>query len=233
MIDFHSHVLPQIDDGSRGIDETIRMLEESARQGVSVMAATPHFYADRDSFERFFTRREKAIDQVRAVWRPSFPRLLCGAEVRYYAGMGRTSGLDRLCLEGTRLLLLEMPFSTWSKRMIQEVAFLPRETGLIVVLAHIERYPEMRNAEIWEQLRNGGVQMQSNAEFFLHWPERRRALRLLKNEEIQFLGSDCHNIDSRPPRLGEAAAVIRRKLGEHAETWLEENARRILGETAG
>jgi protein-tyrosine phosphatase len=57
MIDFHTHILPGIDDGSKNIEMTMEMLEEEARQGVTEICATPHFYAHRMSFDSFLEKR--------------------------------------------------------------------------------------------------------------------------------------------------------------------------------
>ena len=58
VIDFHSHVLPGIDDGSRNIETSIEMLRLSRNAGVDRMIATPHFYADEDRIEHFLEKRE-------------------------------------------------------------------------------------------------------------------------------------------------------------------------------
>ena len=60
IIDFHTHILPGIDDGSRDIDTSCRMLEMAAEQGVELIVATPHFYASRDRIEHFLEKREHA-----------------------------------------------------------------------------------------------------------------------------------------------------------------------------
>ena len=56
--------------------------------------------------------------------------------------------------------------------------------------------------------------VQANASFFLHGSTRALALKLLRQDKIHLLGSDCHNLTTRPPLLGEAIGVIRQKLGE-------------------
>lgn len=58
MIDFHSHVLPGIDDGSDCVEESLEMLHTAKNQGVSTMLATPHFYASR-CFSGSFSRKEE------------------------------------------------------------------------------------------------------------------------------------------------------------------------------
>ena len=60
FIDFHTHILPGIDDGSASVEESIELLKAEAAQGITKVVATPHFYANYDSPERFLERRAKA-----------------------------------------------------------------------------------------------------------------------------------------------------------------------------
>lgn len=65
MIDFHSHVLPGIDDGSDCVEESLEMLHTAKNQGVSTMLATPHFYAQDVSVDHFLEKRKKAYDTLK------------------------------------------------------------------------------------------------------------------------------------------------------------------------
>ena len=65
MLDFHSHFLPGIDDGSDSISLSLTMLNAWCDQGINTVCATPHFYASRNNPERFLRRRNDAYEQVR------------------------------------------------------------------------------------------------------------------------------------------------------------------------
>lgn len=227
MVDFHSHVLPGIDDGSQSVEESVQLLKTSARQRVTYIAATPHFYATRTTPEQFLLRREAAAEQLRAVWQPRFPHMALGAEVYYFEGVSRMEQLDLLKLEDTDLLLLEMPFSTWTGRMVSEILEIQKRADTTVVLAHIERYLSFQKSDVWHMLRDNGVLMQCNASFFLNWKTKRKALRMLRRGEIDFLGSDCHNMDTRPPRLREAVEVIDKSLGSQGRQILARQWNRL------
>ena len=135
MIDWHSHILPKLDDGSKNLDEALELLRILSEQGVNTVIATPHFYANDESLERFLERREESYKSLCEALPENSPKLLLGAEVCYYPGISRLDGLEKLCIEGTRLLLLEMPFEHWTEHTIREVrelaaqvdAYLPRE----------------------------------------------------------------------------------------------------------
>ena len=214
MIDIHSHILPGMDDGSSSLEESLSMARESARQGVRLLAATPHFYATQEDPNSFLRRREKSLAWLESAWQDSFPTLLVGAEVRYFDGISRVEKIAHLTLDHTRILLLEMPFTSWSGRMVDEVLELQRSRGLQVLLAHVERYLKDQNGQVWETFRQNGVWMQCNANFFLRWQTKRKAQALFKKGEIQMLGSDTHNMTTRPPNLALAREALVKSLGQ-------------------
>lgn len=214
MIDFHMHVLPRMDDGSRDVAMSVAMLERSAACGVDTVAATSHFYAEDNDIPRFLARRQSACNRLMEAvgGRDDLPQLLLGAEVLYFSGMSAVDTLDALCLEGTDLLLLEMPFVLWTDRVLREVDAIQR-SGLQVVAAHIERYMDIQPRRTMEVFLDLGTFIQCNGSFFLNRRTVRQALRMFRQGQIQFLGSDAHNITARPPNLGEAVQIIERKLG--------------------
>lgn len=228
MIDFHSHILPQIDDGSSGVKESLEMLEELSLQGVDTVVATSHFYATQRSPQEFLARRERAFEQLKARLPENAPRILLGAEVLYFPGMSRMDELSTLCIEGTNILLLEMPFRPWSEHMIREVHDLARSGRYTLMMAHIERYYDDQPVSVWDDLLGEGVLMQSNADCFLPFFAGRKALRLLREDRIHLLGTDCHNMTSRPPQMDEALRVIRRRLGEEKLAQIDELGRELL-----
>lgn len=213
VIDWHSHILPGMDDGSRDTKESISLIDMQASQGISAVIATPHFYANDESVESFLNRRERAYGHLKAELSGNAPEIRLGAEVRYYQGISRLAELKDLRIEGSRLLLLEMPMSTWTEYMIRELVELSGKSSIRIVLAHVERYLKLQKHAVWERLAERGVLMQANASFFTSLPSRRRAMALLRDGNIQFIGSDCHNTTSRPPKIGKALEVIEKKFG--------------------
>ena len=213
MIDFHSHVLPGIDDGSGSVEESREMLEALAAQGVDLVALTSHYYASRHTPEQFLERRQAAFERLRPALTEETPQLRLGAEVLFFRGITRMEALPRLRLEGTRVLLLEMPFTAWSDGEVREVVDLCHDPEFVVLLAHIERYLKLQKAGVWDRLLSEGAMMQCNASFLLPVLQQRRAVSMLREGRIHVLGTDCHNMSSRPPRMNEAAAVLEKRLG--------------------
>jgi protein-tyrosine phosphatase len=214
MIDWHSHILPAMDDGSRSTEESIQMLKALWEQGIDRVIATPHFLANRESVADFLQRREKAYDRLCQASPENLPQVICGAEVAYYPGIGRLEGFEQLTIGNSKLLLLEMPVAKWTEYTVRELGELSGTSGLTIVLAHIERYLGLQNRDVIDRLCENGLLMQVNASFFNTLGTRHKAFKLLQVGNIHFIGSDCHNMETRPPRIGCAYGWIEKKFGK-------------------
>ncbi len=228
MIDFHSHILPGIDDGSQSVSESLALLQALSDQGVETVVATPHFYANHESVERFLSRRAAAAAALKAALPEDAPEILCGAEVKYYSGISRMTGLKDLCIEGSNLLLLEMSMSRWTEYTVKEVIELAGSGDLTLVMAHMERYMKFQDDQVIRRLYESGLRMQFNASFFVEFSTKRKAISMLRNGQIHLLGSDCHNLSSRPPQMGKACDWIRKKLGQEFLAQLNAYERTLL-----
>lgn len=218
LIDWHSHILPEMDDGSRSLSESLAMLGALREQGVMHVVATPHFYADNESVERFLERRAESFRLLEGALTPDLPQVLLGAEVRYYPGIRRLEQLERLTIGSTGLLLLEMPLERWSEYQLNELRKLSACAGTFrVVLAHIDRYlPFLRRGVVESLCDECGILLQSNAGVLDRFGERMRVLRLIRSGRVQFIGSDCHNMTERPPRMTQAFDRMEKALGHDA-----------------
>ncbi len=236
LLDIHSHYLPGIDDGSKNLEITSAMLRESYAQGVRYITATPHFYPWRDSPEDFLARRNGAVLQVKDIYEPErMPRLLIGSETAFFTGISVSRGIAELCIYGTDVLILEMPTVQWSAAIINEVYKLQENTQLTIVLAHIERYIEYQKKRDIDDILKHGILLQASADWYYcdsekpTFAEKRRlkgAFDMLGSGKISFLGSDCHNMTTRPPNMGKAAEAISAELGE---SFLYDFTKRGLG----
>ena len=233
MIDIHSHVLPGIDDGSKSLEMSLQMLEESKHQGVDLMFFTPHFYADSMDPGKFIEKRAKAALTVRNAMANDpdrYPYFLLGAEVHYFRGIGRSEEISCLCMGKSRYMLLEPPFRTWTNAFLEDVRLLRDEQDLKVIIAHVERYFDQDKNLVEELLAEPGIYIQSNGEAFLDFWGRRRPLKLLEEGKIHFLGSDCHNMGHRSPNLARAREVIEKKMGKEVLYQIHANGMELVEE---
>lgn len=234
MIDVHTHVLPGIDDGARNTEMALSMLRESAKQGIKQVIATPHFYAESDTPERFIRRRDAALAKLReaTAGENGFPDIISGAEISYFEGIGDCYEVRKLRIEGSKTVLLEMPMIPWNARMKREVWNIFDKMGTVPVIAHIDRYMEaFRDKKIIDYFDEFPVVIQASSDFFVNKKTSALALKLLKKGKIHLIGSDMHNLTTRPQTLREAFGIIDKKLGRKAIEKIERMEAAVLAPT--
>lgn len=234
MIDFHSHMLPEMDDGSSSVEQSLEMIGTSAEQGVTHIVLTPHFYAGSDNPRHFLQKRDSRMKQLMERLPDGSPKLLLGAEVQYFEGMSTMDALLDMRIEGTRCLLVEMPFTKWSPRMLDDLVDINRRKDFKVILAHVDRYIRMQDMSVMSSLIREGILFQANADFFLRsfFILSKKPFRMLENGWIHLLGSDAHNMTSRAPNLELAARAISQKCGDDALQKIHMLGKQLLSDTA-
>lgn len=231
IVDFHSHILPGVDDGSASLEQSIAMLQMEAAQGITHVIATPHFYAQHDKPESFLRKRAEAEKLLRAEMAkyPNMPKLSIGCEVYYFNGISDSDILSQLTIDGKRYILIEMPMPPWSERIYRDLESIYFKQNLVPVVAHIDRYiAPFHTFHIPDRLEHLPVMIQANASFFLEKQTRRMALRMLGKGKIHLLGSDCHDLSGRKPNLGEALKIIEKKFGPDIIPYINSHEDEIL-----
>ena len=208
MIDYHCHILPQMDDGPDRLSECLTMLRHSKEQGVEVMVSTSHFYADEDYPAQFVERRNAAFRRLReAMGRntESYPLIVLGAEVLYFPGISQAQDIEKLTIGSGRTILVEPPMAPWSDAMLDEIVELGENLHCQPVVAHVDRYMRMlKDKRLIDRVLERNLLVQVNASWFLDPGTVKSAVRSLKQGKIHLIGSDCHNLLSRSPNLGQA-----------------------------
>ena len=212
IIDFHSHILPGIDDGSPDAETSLEMLRLAKDQGVQIQILTSHYYPWKESISSFCERRQKSISVLSELLPPE-PQIFYGAEIAFFRHMEK-SELQKLCIGDSRTLLIEMPFESWNTCIIDDISGLCLDMDYRVVLAHVERFMHYSgNRRKLQDFSSLPIVFQINAEAFLHFGTRGTAADLIKSGYDIVLGSDAHNCSSRKPNLGEARAYIEKHFG--------------------
>ncbi len=214
MLDCHTHILPNVDDGSKSINESLTLLNMLKEQGVDTVVSTSHFYANDERIDSFIERRQIAYEKLCNSLSENSPEIILGAEVYYYSGISRMEDLKLLRIQNSKILLLEMPMSKWSDYTVREVVEIANSRDFKVLIAHIDRYMDFQSDKVLDHLLGNGIMMQANASFFNDFFKKRKALKMLNEGAIHAIGSDCHNISSRPPKIGSAFEVIQKKFGK-------------------
>lgn len=218
MIDFHSHILPNIDDGSRSIEETFDLIKEAEEVGFDSIISTSHYienYYEVNSAERqiWIDAISKALKQKNIA-----VKLYLGNEVYF------THNIIELLLKRkivtmnkSNYMLFEFPLNA-KPLHIEEVIFELMEHKIIPILAHPERYSFVQEKpDMIPSLIESGVLMQSNYGSILGlYGEKAKILvkKFLECNMIQFLGSDVHRHKSIYPKIPTMIEEIKKIVGE-------------------
>ncbi|MEG1742854.1 MAG: CpsB/CapC family capsule biosynthesis tyrosine phosphatase [Clostridia bacterium] len=231
-IDFHTHILPRMDDGSKSIEQSKEMLKILAADGVDVVVLTPHFYINLENCEKFLQRRKasfEALSQI-APSIPNCPKLLLGAEVYYYSLLSNID-LQPLCIENTNYLLVELPFLRFNDTFYTQFSNFVSAGKYKIILAHIDRYFGLNSdAAIENIISSGNAFVQINASSLIDdgYFKRKKILRMIADEKVHIIGTDTHNLDDRKPEYKKAENIITTKLGKSAFDSLCFNGEKIL-----
>ena len=223
IIDFHAHILPELDDGSTSAERSLQMYQLSIKQGVDYILATPHFYALQDRIETFLEKREASYIKLQNRLQQAESeeqgfssagcKIIPGAEVAYFPGISEAEKLSMLTVQNTNLLLLELPFAEWKETIYKEVESLIQDRKMTVMLAHFERYLHVYHKKYMQELMELPAYIQINAGSLTDWRRRRGTLKLIEKSSSFVLGSDMHGMTHRPPNLGEGRLVLQKKCG--------------------
>lgn len=230
MVDFHSHILPAIDDGSKDIRMSREMLKMEKESGIDTIVCTPHFYIDRDDVDSFIRRRDNAYEQLLPFAEEIGIELVPGAEV-YFSSALSECDLRRLCIKNTDYMMLELPYQALNGSFRDKFrTFMGEITPDIrPILAHVERYLLFSDkSEIYEILDSDVLVQLNSGSFKSFSKELRFMLELIKGDNAHLIGTDCHNTTSRPPNMEQAKRMISKKLSEKDFVRFTENAYKVL-----
>lgn len=228
MIDFHSHVLANIDDGSKSLEESLAMLEEAYESGTDVIVLTPHYYPRQEhTLAEFLEKRQSCYRELTEFCRgKKIPEIRLGCEVNLHTDISRFEDVKKLCIEGTDYMLLEMPMDKWDDWIFDCIYNLTLK-GIKPLMAHIDRYLDYPKEKL-NSLFELDIAYQANSEAFLDFKYRVKMLELFCSGHLQVIGSDMHGIQKRKNTLPSAYTELENRFGERFISFVEDNGERIL-----
>lgn len=235
MIDLHSHILPNIDDGAKSLEESIAIIKQAVSNGVTDIIVTPHFILG-SSYNKEKTANRKLLNELKAKVEEEKLNIELHLGNEIFVDIDMPSLLKKkkiASLSDSRYVLFELPMNNEYKN-IRKTLFDLQSVGYIPVIAHPERYRVVKeNPKIVEEWQAAGALFQSNIGSLLgrYGKEAQKTLEiLLKHEAITFLASDIHHSrDTFYDEIPKLKKILRKIIREDYITELfETNGRKVL-----
>jgi len=230
VIDIHSHILPEVDDGPKSWDVSVAMCRMAATDGITHMVATPHandrYHYDREYLKGLLARLQQLVGDTIKL------SLGCDFHLSYDNLQDAFSNPTRYVIEGSQYMLVEL--SNYSVPPQTTDSFLKLgDCGMTAIITHPERNPIVRESpqRIVEWAEQGCIIQMTGSALTGFWGERVRRVAqwLLERQSVHVLATDAHDTAKRVPVLStarDAAAVI---CGEEvADALVEANPRAIV-----
>ena len=230
MIDIHSHILPEVDDGPKSWDVCVTMCRTAAADGITHMVASPHandrYHYDREYLQGLVNHLQQLVGDA--------PKILLGCDfhLSYENLQDAYAHPDRYVIAGTRYLLVE--FSNYSVPQNTTDSFLKLgDRGITPIITHPERNPILREniQRVVEWAEQGCVIQLTGSALTGFWGDRARrvAVWLLEHQAVHVLATDAHDLEKRVPILSTSRDVAAEIVGEEvAEALVEGNPSAIL-----
>lgn len=224
MVDLHTHILFDIDDGAKDVETSVKILKEAERAGIERVMLTPHFALGED-VDSFLKIRDERVSELRKRIEEEKidVEIKAGAEVYITDDLYDEMSLSRLALGESDVILAEFKYHGVEAETfigyIDEII----QNKLTPLVAHVERYSYVRrNPLILEALINRGVLLQVNAISLFEDSDEGEFARMLVKERLCYaLCSDVHNAGSRRLRamekIGENEGYLKKLASENPE----------------
>ena len=200
MKDLHCHIIYGVDDGSRNIDESMELLRNAHKQGMTDMIFTPHYMEEtdyvcnnEDKLNIFNTIKDKMNEENIPI------NIYLGNEVFFTKEFLKLLAKDEiLTLNNSKYLLFELPFHNQIIGLA-DIVYEMKVAGYIPILAHPERYSYFqKNPHLLDELKKEGLLFQCNYASILgnYGIASKKLLKyLLKKEYVDYFGTDIHHIN--------------------------------------
>ncbi len=219
-VDFHTHLLPGVDHGSKDLDTSQKQLQAAKKAGVVTVVTTPHFYSWRQDLATFLPLRANALQLLQDYAAELNMQLVAAAEVTLSMELPTLPGLEQLCIGSTNYILIEMPLENWGTWVYDALETIIGRRNLRPIIAHVDRYP----VKATQRLLELEVLAQVNAEAFHSIWGGQIYQNWIKTGLVQLLGSDVH--DAAAPQYQDFTKALNR-LAKWEEQ-LMDNANTIL-----
>jgi protein-tyrosine phosphatase len=237
MIDIHSHLIPDFDDGPESFEESLEMLIDAQQQGITDVFATSHFteviseQAEKEYFDKF--HELKQLSQKRNIR----INIYSGSEIFYHHWIDTSIKSSQVTTLGNwgQYILIEFPMYH-KPEGADEVLFRLTAEKFIPIVAHVERYMDVlkRPQEVLKFIKYGGLLQVNGGSILGHFGKeiQKIALLLIENRLVHFIASDAHSLKSRPFIMQATREYLKPKISEeYLIQMVYDNPRKIIDQT--
>ncbi len=214
MVDIHTHILPEVDDGARSWEMAVHMCRMAFEDGIDHMVATPHANGQ-FAYDRQWLRGVLKELAQRTGGAPTLS-LGCDFHFSYENLESLAEQPHRFTIEETPYLLVELSDFGIPPSVTDELENLVLR-GLRPIITHPERnlLLQRKPERVLEWVQVGcAVQVTASA-VTGQWGDKPRKIAkwLLERQAVHILATDCHSVEGRPPLLSQARDIITRVFG--------------------
>lgn len=229
MIDFHTHILPEIDNGARNVEESIAMLQAENEQGVSIVVLTPHYYPDEQDIDTFLKLRNESYEKVlKASAKLSLPSIRLGAQVHFTPSLIEHEDLHKLCIDDTNYMLLELPYMPINSKVIDTIDMLCQKHDITPIISHFDIHFFNNSYKEIEDLMDLNILGEMDTSSIIKISNEKVFKSLLKNNYINVIGSDIHGINDKSFSLPDVYDYFKKKRKGKVFDHFMKNAKAIL-----
>ena len=234
MIDFHNHIIPNVDDGAKSIDVSIEMLKEAERQGITEVVSTVHFqHPKMDGKNTSYSFISEKYNELQKVINDNNIniKIHIGAEVFYLPNLTKILDNPLVTIGKGKFMLVEFQTKTLPPNYLEQL-FKLQNQEITPIIAHPERYSAIQdNLDLAKDWLNRGFIMQVDCGSILgHFKLKCKetAIRLINNGCVQLIGSDAHNNKRRNFCLKPAYDYIETLFDANTVEKLKNNSSLLL-----
>lgn len=233
MIDLHCHILPNLDDGAKTVQEAIQMAKAAVDEGITKIVATPH-----DKNGQYENSKTTILESVsnfnRQLQDINLPlEILPGQEIRLHGELLEDYKNSKLLTinDGGKYVLIEFSSNhvpTYAEQLLFDIQL----NGLLPVIVHPERNQQIVESPeiLFQFIKNGALSQVTASSVAGNFGKKlqRFSLQLIEHHMAHIIASDAHNLTGRAFRMKEAFRVIDNEFGEDVSYLFMENAELVV-----
>lgn len=230
MIDIHTHILPNVDDGSDSFENSIALLKQAKEQGITHIILTPHIITNSSKYlgkEEIEKRFNEFVEKVKDFG----IKLYLGGEIFY---TDRTyyqlTNNQLITFNKSKYCLIEFPLKT--EQDIEEALYNIKAKGYRPILAHPERYKALKTSDVKLIKENAHIQVNTSSILGHHRKKVKKfVFELLRYDLVDYVSTDCHHPNNRNINLKKTYEIVQKKFGkDYADKIFKKNQQKLIEE---